>query len=196
MLAPRQECPSPPFSLLVVKVGSLGEGCKSCQNCPCPPGPGQCRGSDPPLCWLPSLRPAMVLGTSAAVAAAAAAWPTVAAVAASRASAVPQVVEAVAAVSSAAPPTAFAAVVLVAPTPENQTVGYAVNRSNCNQLSLGATVVSAGDSDSDIDGDLDQALSQLLQARPAPLRPDQEALLLLLKTSLRRRIDQGGEMLT
>ena len=45
-------------------------------------------------------------------------------------------------------------------------------------------MVSAGDSGSDIDGDLDQAFSQLLQARPAPLRPDQEALLLLLKTSL------------
>ena len=38
---------------------------------------------------------------------------------------------------------------------------------------------------------VDQALSQLLQAGPAPLRADQEALLLLLKTPLASsRIDQ------
>ena len=120
MLAPPQKCPSPPFSLLVVGVVSLGEGCRNCQNCPCPPGQGQCRGSDRPLCWSPSLLPTMVLGTSAA-AVAAAAWPTVAvAAAASPASAVPRAVEAVAVVSSAARQAAFAAVVLVAPSPANQ----------------------------------------------------------------------------
>ena len=37
---------------------------------------------------------------------------------------------------------------------------------------------------------VDQALSQLLQAAPAPLGADQEALLLLLKTPLTSRIDQ------
>ena len=37
---------------------------------------------------------------------------------------------------------------------------------------------------------VDQALSQLLQAGPAPLGADQEALLLLLKTPLTSRIDQ------
>ena len=42
--------------------------------------------------------------------------------------------------------------------------------------------------DCDIDAydDGDQALSQLLQAGPAPLRADEEALLLFLKTSLIR----------
>ena len=119
MLAPPQKSPSPPFSLLVVRAGSLEEGCKNCRNCPCPPGQAQCRGSDLPPCWSPSLRPTKVSGTSAA-AVAAAAWPTVAVVAAaSPASAVPRAVEAVAAVSSAARRAAFAAGVLVAPSPAN-----------------------------------------------------------------------------
>ena len=42
------------------------------------------------------------------------------------------------------------------------------------------------DCDIDADDDGDQALSQLLQAGPAPLRADEEALLLFLKTSLIR----------
>ena len=69
----------------------------------------------------------MVSGTSAA-AVAASAWPTVAvAAAASPASAVPRAVEAVAAVSSAARQAAFAAVVLVAPSPANQQLATLVN---------------------------------------------------------------------
>ena len=126
MLAPRQDCPSPPFSLLVVKVGSLAASCKNCQNCLCPPAPGQCRGSDQPQCLSPNPPPTMVAYTSVAAVPEAAAWPTVADVAASRASVEPQAAEAVAAASSAAQPAAFATGVLAAPSPATSTVGNLV----------------------------------------------------------------------
>ena len=118
-LAPRRECPPPPFSP-VAGVGSLAEGCKNCQNCRCHRHPDPCRGSGQPRCLLPSLRPVMVVRTTVAVEVAWLAVADAAAAVASPASAGPQAVEAVAAVSSAAQQAAFAAVVLVALSPGNQ----------------------------------------------------------------------------